>query len=557
MSECWQRWLHVFGWAGAVLVWALTLVIDSAYADPSRRVVWRISYERLSETEKAEAETVVLRTLSRAEERHYASPELLKRKLEQEGIAIPVCFEDGSLCTRGGTFLTEVFNVDAYADAKFSKNGDEWLLNLALYRRLGGEATRIEMGHTQLERLVQSAIGSLFTLEASLNLSSQPSGASIFLNGRLVGQTPQELKTVEGKQDITFKLSGYEDASWQVNAQKGEVYPYEAQLKALPTSFTMLTSTTDAKLWMDGKELGAANEPYDVLPGEHDFVLKAEGYEDFSQKIKIYPNHAQTAQAALLPKSEPWWVVRHRGIKKYRFSAYAGYQMVSSNMSLAKAEAQIYNEAHQGNVAFRPNSVAANHHTMWAQPFIHSFVLGLTYEDEFWGAEFFRLSLGGASMNKEFSAIYSAKTDEQNVLLEGVLAERLTHIAFYPLQLKGHYTYSVVQFEATFGVGLSHLILHSRYLGLKPDFAQTAFSINLDLGVKYFLTEETYVKLSYVLQQDFEDGVDASSPRHGFSLTFGLSPYWLVRDETPPAPQAEPLQQIGAVNTSPFGGSTL
>ncbi|MGI5829385.1 MAG: PEGA domain-containing protein [Bradymonadia bacterium] len=544
MSERWLERMRVLGWLGLAIALLLTQFASQAVADPSRRVVWRIGYERMSAAEKSEAEAVVLRTLSRAEERHFASPELLRRKLEQEGLSIPVCFEDGSPCTRGGTFLTEVYNVDAYADAKFSKNGNEWQLNLALYRRLGGDATRIEMVHTQLERLVQSAIGSLFTLEASLNLSSQPPGAMVYLNGRLVGKTPIELKTVEGVQKLDFKLNGHNDASWEVNALKGEVYPYEAKLEALPTTFTMLTSTQNSTLWMDGQELGAANDAYEVLPGEHEFVVKAEGYEDFTQKIKIYPNHPQTAQAALLPKSEPWWRVRNRGIKRYRFSAYAGYQLLTTNMSLARSEADIYLDGYNESYSFSPQSVSANHYTMWASPVVHALVLGVTYEDEYWGAELFRLSLGGASMNRAFSAVYLGRDEGSSIMISPLLAERLTYISFYPLQFKLHYTFNIVQFEGVIGAGLTHLILHTKFFAMQPKFKQTAFSINFDLGVKYYLTEETYLKLSYVLQQDFEDSIDASRARHGFALTFGLSPYWLLRDDSP-APSAEPIHEVG------------
>jgi len=62
-----------------------------------------------------------------------------------------------------------------------------------------------------------------------LNLTSNPPGADVNLDGDFVGNAPSVLKLVPGKHTITVKLAGYKDWTREINVQSGS----EVQLNAI------------------------------------------------------------------------------------------------------------------------------------------------------------------------------------------------------------------------------------------------------------------------------------------------------------------------------------
>jgi hypothetical protein len=64
--------------------------------------------------------------------------------------------------------------------------------------------------------------------KGSVNVSSNPTGADISVDGEFVGNSPATLKLIAGKHTVTVKMSGYQDWSREINVQAGS----EVQLSA-------------------------------------------------------------------------------------------------------------------------------------------------------------------------------------------------------------------------------------------------------------------------------------------------------------------------------------
>ena len=61
-----------------------------------------------------------------------------------------------------------------------------------------------------------------------INVTSDPTGADVNVDGEFVGNTPSVLKLEPGKHNITVKKSGYKDWTREINVQSGS----EVQLTA-------------------------------------------------------------------------------------------------------------------------------------------------------------------------------------------------------------------------------------------------------------------------------------------------------------------------------------
>lgn len=507
---------------------ANVLLSTQATAQADTRVMWELNYDQsLTKPQREEVSAAMMRVLARAKERHFASERVIEQKLKTEGLNLPTCFEDGTPCATGGAFLLDVYNVDALARASFARQNDVWSLDLKLYQRLSGSAVDIHKTANSLDDLIHGVVSALFEMESGIEVTSTLPGVQVFLNNNLVGIAPISIKTAVGDQRVSFKKDGYVSDSWVFTAEKGKVHQYEAALKPEMTHLTVLTSDPEAEIWVDDELWAKSNETQKILPGDHKVEVKSLSHHGFEQELKVYPGNPQTIHAALLPFSESPFVVRNKGIKRYRFSATAGYHFGLQSFSLS-----------QGSDTLAGKTMYPQNNKNWADTSFHGLTLAFNYEAEYWGLTLLRLDFMGSTVNSFFEL--SDRTVSPYITL--AQADGATLITLYPAQLKAHYTFWVMQIEAVLGLGMSYLKLAAKHTGDGPNyeksklsFSRTALSLNFDVAMKYFFTEETFAMISYGLQNDFEKrSARQSSPRHGLTLAVGMQIPMAMREKTAP-----------------------
>jgi hypothetical protein len=89
-----------------------------------------------------------------------------------------------------------------------------------------GEQDKKESPVTTAEAKTVSA--SAESANGSVNVSSNPTGADITVDGNFVGNCPASLKLTPGKHALTVKVNGYKDWSREITVQAGS----EVQLNA-------------------------------------------------------------------------------------------------------------------------------------------------------------------------------------------------------------------------------------------------------------------------------------------------------------------------------------
>lgn len=499
--------------------------------DSDKRVMWQLDCDpSLSKSECDTVQSAVLKTLSRAKERHFVGNSIVTQKIKKEGLNFPECFTEGKPCSAGGSLVLDVHNVDAFAKAKFSKVSNEWQIELKLYQNNSASAVNVKRSSPNLENLMTNVTGSLFEMESMIEVTSQIPDIEVYINEKLVGLAPLTLKTPVGEQKITFKKSGYVTETWEFVAEKGKVHTKELNLEPEKVQLTILVTDPAATVDINGQAWGNSNESHEVLPGNQKIDIHSQDFEDFSMDYKVYAGNPQTIHVALLPKSEDPYVIRHRGISKYRLSMTLGYHLGYQSFSLRNSHVELNNGAYY----YPPED-------KWASTVFHGLSLGFNYEAQYWGIGIFKFDFGGSGFDKTFEV----DNDLNNRSYLNAKADGAMLIGFYPAQIKAHYTFWVMQAELTAGVGLSHLMLWadidndagSGLLAERAKFSRTAFSMNLDLNLKFFFSEESFVTLGYDFQYDFEPDHARSSARHGVTIALGYQfPFWM-RDDNSSVPE--------------------
>jgi hypothetical protein len=69
------------------------------------------------------------------------------------------------------------------------------------------------------------------TAKGTVNVSSDPTGADVLVDGDFVGNSPSALKMSQGKHTVTVKMSGYKDWSKEITVQSGSEVQLTASLE--------------------------------------------------------------------------------------------------------------------------------------------------------------------------------------------------------------------------------------------------------------------------------------------------------------------------------------
>jgi hypothetical protein len=151
-------------------------------------------------------------------------------------------------------------------------------------------------------------------LTGSLNIKSEPSNATIVIDGSEVGDTPAEVNDIKpGKHLVEVKMDGYQTWSESVEISADKENKLTAELQILAGSLNVKSQPANATIVIDGSEVG--NTPADVndlKPGKHLVEVKMDGYEIWSDTVDVssaMENHITAVLAQLVGsvnvKSEP------------------------------------------------------------------------------------------------------------------------------------------------------------------------------------------------------------------------------------------------------------
>ncbi len=141
-------------------------------------------------------------------------------------------------------------------------------------------------------------------------ISSSPSGAEIFADGKKAGTAPCELAMSEGEHKLSARYPGWPAQERVVHAESG---PVAAVAFAFPFGSAKITSApAGATVIFDGQEIGTT--PHfigELAPGERKFSLRLAGYRNAEVTAMVEPGKqafvgARFERRPVPRRGEPW-----------------------------------------------------------------------------------------------------------------------------------------------------------------------------------------------------------------------------------------------------------
>jgi len=148
---------------------------------------------------------------------------------------------------------------------------------------------------------------------AYVNVSSTPTGASVYIDGEFIGVTPSSgalSKEVKANtvHTLMLKASGYETYTTSFNIETGQIQSFSPTLvSAQPTTGTINVSSvpSGALVYIDNVYVGPSPVIEVVSAGTHTVKLASLGYNDSINTVTVSAGQTYPLQVTLTPGSSP------------------------------------------------------------------------------------------------------------------------------------------------------------------------------------------------------------------------------------------------------------
>ncbi|MGI9229680.1 MAG: PEGA domain-containing protein [Gammaproteobacteria bacterium] len=142
----------------------------------------------------------------------------------------------------------------------------------------------------------QSLSVQLLPAWAEVTFASIPSAAEVYVDDKLIGQTPLSAELIQGKREISIRLSGYQQWRQTVTIKADEPQAFEhIELQAAAATVVLNSRPAGASVTIDGDYKGLTPLEFAVTPDKTAQIrLFKQGYKPASRSVKPTSGEQQT-----------------------------------------------------------------------------------------------------------------------------------------------------------------------------------------------------------------------------------------------------------------------
>ena len=182
-------------------------------------------------------------------------------------------------------------NAEIYIDGQPKAKG-KWTGPLKAGKYLV-ECTKPNHRKTSREITVEVDVASTITLDAPIPITgflavrTNPVGATITIDGKDYGKTPQTVKDLlVGRHKVELSMPNYKTETRNVTIEEGKETGVDVKLSSMGiVEFT--SSPSGAYIYLDGVEIGSTTLKKEMGPGFYNVTAKRYGYKTYSKRMYI------------------------------------------------------------------------------------------------------------------------------------------------------------------------------------------------------------------------------------------------------------------------------
>lgn len=141
----------------------------------------------------------------------------------------------------------------------------------------------------------------LVSVSAAVEITSEPSGAEVSVNGVPRGRAPITVSGIaEGTATVEASLPGYEPWRFEVQLRSGDSSKVNAVLRRRPAALVVTTIPDGARIYLDDAFAGVAPlSATNLTPGVHRVRAELAGHDPMARTVQLSPGSSSTEEFRL------------------------------------------------------------------------------------------------------------------------------------------------------------------------------------------------------------------------------------------------------------------
>ncbi len=158
-----------------------------------------------------------------------------------------------------------------------------------------------------------------------LRVETSPSGAAVYVDGQMRGETPVTLQLPEGKHALFVYKKGMLPVEQEITLTPGDRPSVKFPLREQSGGLVVLSDPPGARVGFDGRMLGRTPLAFERLPmGKHELTIRKEGFDEFRDVIEVDDQVPNEVGVRLQGPPVSVFVVADQGSRVYVDGSYAG-----------------------------------------------------------------------------------------------------------------------------------------------------------------------------------------------------------------------------------------
>jgi PEGA domain len=169
------------------------------------------------------------------------------------------------------------------------------------YRPGKGETLPASASNAVMDRAFLGAIVKVVPLASTLDVTSIPSGAVVYVDDQKVGVTPLSTQVLPGNRLLKVDLKQHEPIEKALLIQARATGKFDFKLEKVAARLSVSATPPGTTISIDGQVVGKDRIDRGISPGRHTIRLAAEGYKQLEETIEVKPDQQFSMEKSLEP----------------------------------------------------------------------------------------------------------------------------------------------------------------------------------------------------------------------------------------------------------------
>lgn len=449
---------------------------------------------------------------------HLLGRDQLRQRVAADPAEVWECASGAEHCGSAEEMIFDALHLGLLVRLDVVDRGDDSIeINYEMVDRRGEVTSDGTVKGEDGRQLGFELVGALFDAVGVVSFESSPSGATVNVEGEVLGQTPFSEQLEVGSHSYRIEREGYDEVRGIFEVTTGGAKRLEIALAERPGRLRVHDAPEGAILWVDDEEYGRAVEMVELEPGRRVVEVRAEGYETYRRSIEVAPEELKELEVEMRAMPAFLRDVDASEIADHRFQFDAGFEVGSQRSEMHRARGELDGdsvifEGWRGGDGWIDTDDYTRRFT--ATPGVR---LSAAWEGDWFGVGLLSASVSSQAMDEPvLLRRRSGGESTGEPPREGTMTS-MRSLQLRPMQLRGRFFYENLApwAQAGLGVDFQHMSVELDE-GDVVRLRQTDAFASLEAGVRYHFDPRWSLGGSLRMQRYFDDGA-------GTKYTFGIS----------------------------------